>query len=501
MGCFPISVVTAQVLTDNSAVRLGDPRMASSAADVPKLKRQLFNKPAWSKPQASTATTDVFSRSHLTFVNVAEEERLKRKRRLEKKEAKLKAQGGSEKRETKRLRVSDDNSEDEDDEESRDAGQVQEKETEGAKQGEASSSSAATAKEPAEIPKAKSLAKAYEDTIAFARIQLEKTLSSNIIELGSDGESNVEQHIDDDLVVTEVMQKKPPQEDELDSDEEFPELVHKARERARLKRFQAEQATMNLSPTPIPDVDGVRSQTQHAVTPPLPPPPEPIIAILITSEIPNTEPLIVHRKISQSLKPVRIAWCHRQEFDVEITSSIILTWRGRRLYDVTTCRSLGIGVDADGNVLLKGEKDVLGEADRQIHMEAMTEKVFEEKKRMKDRERSPTIVEQDTQEVEVVNSEPKQEKQVRIILKAKGLPDQKLIVKLVCRSRSFYGRMSLTIGQSTTIQRVISAFRMEHKIDSAKEVSLRFDGERLEPSATVQESDLSDLDFIDAHIR
>lgn len=482
-------------------MRLGDPRMASSAADAPKPKRQLFNKPAWSKPQASTATTDVFSRSHLTFVNVAEEERLKRKRRLEKKEAKLKTQGGSEKRETKRLRVSDDSSEDEDDEESSDVGQVQEKKTEEAKQDEAGSSSAATAKEPAEVPKAKSLAKAYEDTIALARIQLEKTLSSNIIELGSDDESNVERHEDGDLVVTEVMQKKNPQEDELDSDEEFPELVQKARERARLKRFQAEQATMNLSPTLIPDVNGIQSQTQHAVTPPPPPPPEPIIAILITSEIPNTEPLIVRRKISQSLKPVRVAWCYRQGFDVEMTSSIILTWRARRLYDVTTCRSLGIGVDADGNVLLKGEKDVLGEADRQIHMEAMTEEMFEEKKRMKDCERSPITMEQDTSEIEVVNVEPKQEEQVRIILKAKGLPDQKLIVKLVCGLRSFYGGVCLMIGQSTTIQRVISAFRMEHKIDPAREVNLRFDGERLEPSATVQESDLSDLDFIDAHIR
>ena len=350
--------------------------------------------------------------------------------------------------------------------------------------------------------KAKSFAKVYEDTIALAKIQLEKALSSNIIERGNDDEPTSKQDEDADLVVTEVVQKKPQQEDGFDSDEEFPELVQKARERARLKRLQAEQTASNLSPTLTPDASGPQLHARRAATSPPPPPPEPIISILITSEIPNTDPLIVNRKISQPLKAVRVAWCHRQNFSDEMASSIILAWRRKRLYDVTTCRSLGIGIDADGNVLVKGAKDVLGEADRQIHMEAMTEEMFEEQKRAKNRERSPVPVEQDTDEFEAVNVAPaKKEEQVHIILKAKGLPDHKLIVKPVCRILSSRNELGLIFRETTTIQRMITAFRYHHELDSTREVNLMFDGERLEPSSTVGESELSDMDFIDVYIK
>ncbi|GKZ40163.1 hypothetical protein AbraIFM66950_002731, partial [Aspergillus brasiliensis] len=71
-------------------------------------------------------------------------------------------------------------------------------------------------------------------------------------------------------------------------------------------------------------------------------PKEPIVQILITSRIPNTRPLIVRRKMNQSLKDVRLAWCNRQHFNKEMQDSVFLTWKGKRLFDVTTCRSLGV---------------------------------------------------------------------------------------------------------------------------------------------------------------
>ncbi|KAE8320411.1 hypothetical protein BDV39DRAFT_44572 [Aspergillus sergii] len=102
---------------------------------------------------------------------------------------------------------------------------------------------------------------------------------------------------------------------------------------------------------------------------------DPVVQILITSKIENTKPLIVHRKMSQSLRDVRLAWCNCQSIPKEMQSFILLTWKGRRLFDVTTCRSLGINVPkglADspvyGDHVRHGSKE-----DIRIHMEAVIE--------------------------------------------------------------------------------------------------------------------------------
>ncbi|KAK5018564.1 hypothetical protein LTR16_012742, partial [Cryomyces antarcticus] len=62
----------------------------------------------------------------------------------------------------------------------------------------------------------------------------------------------------------------------------------------------------------------------------------------------------------------------------------------RRTYDVTTCKSLGIGVDGTGNVVIKGD-DNLSFADggegNKIHMEAVTEQIYREMRAEKEAER------------------------------------------------------------------------------------------------------------------
>lgn len=275
----------------------------------------------------------------------------------------------------------------------------------------------------------KSLSKRYETEFTAKK----KPLPSNIIDL--DDEDDPPEEDDNEIVeVTAVKRPEPPPEDDdfPPSDDEFAELARKAREKARRKRFEADV----LSPTPDPSRPGRPDDSFSGAKPahePTPPPavPDPVVSILITSRITNTTPLIVNRKVSQRLKDVRVTWCQRQGFTPDFTTTVFLTWRGKRLFDVTTCGSLGIGVDFNGKIVTKGQKDILGEEERQIHMEAMTEEILEEIQRMRRRKAD----EEGPEETEVQEQQPpapeKKEPQVRIILKAKGYSDLKLIVKPV----------------------------------------------------------------------
>ena len=221
------------------------------------------------------------------------------------------------------------------------------------------------------------------------------------------------------------------------SDEEYPELARRARERAKSKRLEATTNGSVSGPLvarqACTETDPLR--TCNIRQAPSPPPPDATVHIFITSKIPNTNPLIVQRKLFHSLKDVRMAWCGRQEFDEETTRSVFLTWRGKRLFDVTTCKSLGIGIDKDGNIVLKGEKDSLGEENRQIHMEAMTEEIFEGLRRSRENGTpyggAQAQIEGQTTKDGPTAAPQNKEEQIRVILKGKGYVDFKLQVRPV----------------------------------------------------------------------
>ena len=395
-------------------------------------KRSLFNKPAWSRPQDATSAVDFFSRSRQTYVDVAVEEERKRKRKLIAKQREATQKAAAETRESKRRCVesSDDNDH-----------SSSEGDRSGSDNGKGKSNRRAL-KEPS-VPKSASpakqdapptsLCKRYEDTVAASTVEPKRApVHSTVIDLDDDDD---EGHVipppeEDDAIVTIFKPKAPPEEDDYPpSDDEFAELARKAREKARRKRLEEETVSSVRDPAPSkgPYVPFHESQPGSKATPP---PPDPVVQILITSRIADTDPLIVQRRLGQRLKDVRVTWCQRQSFTPEFTSTVFLTWRGKRLFDVTSCKSLGIGVNSAGDIVTKGQKDMLGEEDRQIHMEAMTNEIFEEHKKTKQKEAAGEEA-KDEQVEEIVGVPPKPEAQVRIILKAKGFDDFKLIVKPV----------------------------------------------------------------------
>jgi len=420
------------------------PSRADSASKPAPLKRSLFNKPAWSRTQPIGDAVDIFRRSDQIYADIVAEEEKKRNRRLARKERKWATQNPDvAERAGKRRRISD-YSEDEGDRSSSDTGGEIDRPLELTKKSalilpepHATRTSAEKANRDGSP---NSLLKRYESTVTAAHnAQDPKALAQTVIDLDDDEEDHGGGRADDlPLVPPQAVYEKPNEAEEfLPSDEEeFPELARQAREKARLKRMEKEMdvsAVPESQSTTTSNQMFEASETSRQETLLPPPPLDPIVDILITSRLPNTKPLIVSRKLTQRLKDVRVAWCQRQGFSAEISAGVFLTWRGKRMFDVTTCRSLGIGVDTDGNVALRGERDVLGEGNRQIHMEAMTEEIMDEYKKEK-HNRAPRGAGHNDEEIV---DQPKPPEGTKIILRSKDYEDFKLIVKPVRVSHFF----------------------------------------------------------------
>lgn len=411
----------------------------SSKVEGKKPQKSLFNKPKWGAPKAITSETDLFSRSDRSYESfkLDEEERKRKKAERKLQEKSRESQVENSTREEKRRRLSNYNGDSQDK-----AKDVQENSGHENKQEACEDEKTATpSDEPVKSRQSpESLSERYETSVTQLNGKISKSKSTVAVDLGEDESNGVISPKDEDQVVVTQLQpkKKEEEEDPMPSDEEFPELARKAREQARRKRLESEKPDISspsqsqsysfgaggLSPN-LRDDSQVRSSKSAE------PAPAPVVNLLVTSNIPNTTPVIVRRKLTQRLKEVRLAWCGRQGFDESITTGVFLTWRGMRVFDVNSCKALGIGVDEDDNIVMDGEKDALGERERRIHMEVMTHEMFEEHKKAKLHAANQQYAEQHEIAEEVPPPEEKSEAEIRIIVRAKDLPDHKLIVRPV----------------------------------------------------------------------
>ncbi|KAL8954048.1 MAG: hypothetical protein Q9222_000105 [Ikaeria aurantiellina] len=465
-----------------------------SAAAQPSLKRPLFTKPSWVQKEDAGSATDFFRRSNQNYMNIATEAERKRQRKLARKA--LHQQHSSRRAEplAKRQRTSSESESDSDSAHSTNDGHSQN--ITASTQGVLSISQPSheddkTTTHPQQLNSPKSLSERYGTAIAVKEVASKQIpLPSNIIDLEGDEEvdeeDSSETREESPIEVIAVKRPAPNQDDDdlFHSDDEFAELARKARELAEKKKALANGST--VPPDPLSSIvkdQNIGPESNRSNARPASNIPDPTVSILITSRIPNTNPLIVNRKVSQRLKEVRLVWCQRQGFAPEFTTAVFLTWRGKRLFDVTSCKSLGVGVDANGKIVLKGQKDILGEEEGQLHMEAMTEELLEDYQRMKRQESH--VEEQRVTEMKAEQPPGEApEAQVRIILKAPGHSDFKLIVKPITR-----------------MSRIVGAFRSDKKIDESREVFLSFDGDRLAAESQVQDTELNDMDYVDVYVK
>ncbi|KAJ5948407.1 hypothetical protein N7454_001714 [Penicillium verhagenii] len=208
---------------------------------------------------------------------------------------------------------------------------------------------------------------------------------------------------------------------------------------------------------------------------------DPVVQVLITSEIPNTEPLIVHRKMSQSLGEVRSEWCKRQGFTTGTQSPVYLTWKGRRLFDVTTYRSLGIKPEKDTWALFHTDDDFdRGGKESRIHIVAVTD--------------NPLLLNQSgySPEVEPLPTTPP--------IPSNQQNEENELMKLTLRSPGL-GDLRIKARPKTLVSKLISAFRDKQNLSADQEVSLIFDGDRLDPSTCLGDHDIADLDLVDVQVK
>ena len=384
------------------------------------LKRNLFNKPSWSRPQALSNDTDLFHRSNHTYVDLAAEADRARKRKLARKERERARQNLAAERAGKRRRTSED---EDDDSSSDESSSPSTREEIKISPNQLKIDHVAPSTSPLKpIHSPKSLLRRYDAKVAAIKTgqeQRQEPTVSDVIDLEVEEDFSALPGQEPTEKAAVVKPVAPPDDDDQPaSDEEFPELARQAREKARGKRLEED----GISTT------GNSQHGKLSLHQPMPsiPQPDPTLQILITSKLDNTVPLIVSRRLSQRLKDVRLAWAKRQSFNNDFTDTVFLTWRGKRVFDVTTCRSLGITVDGIGRVSTKGAS--WEEEEGHIHMEAMTTRLLEAYKESKRNEIS-SQEDHATQESSVAVQG--QDAQVKIILKAKGLDDFKLQVRPV----------------------------------------------------------------------
>lgn len=277
-----------------------------------------------------------------------------------------------------------------------------------------------------------------------------------------------------------------------DDDEEFPELAAAARARANAakgniqSRLEARLAQLRKSRGASGQVDGAAASGNSgpAVKTEVD---DPVVKILITARIVDSTPLLLHRKTSQRLKDVRQFWCDKQEIggyplSKEVKDSFFLTFRGRKLFDSTTCRALGVSVKPNGELADDGD----GLEEGRIHLEAWTEELYQtSQKELEEirRKEAQDPQEQEEEEEVAVPVVVEEVTKVAVILSAKGLEDVKLRVR-----------------PTTKIQQMINKFRKDRGISEDRSVVLRFDGDELDPDTTVEEAEIEDLTKVDVYI-
>ncbi|XP_014552286.1 hypothetical protein COCVIDRAFT_41534 [Bipolaris victoriae FI3] len=214
-------------------------------------------------------------------------------------------------------------------------------------------------------------------------------------------------------------------------------------------------------------------------------PKAPITQLLITSRIPNTNPLMVKIRVDTFIEKPRKAWCAKQGLSPKDTDNVFFTWKGTRIYDSTSITRLGITVDDGGNVTVEGDTNIYDDVNLpKIHVEAWTNELYKEYKKEEAAAaaakmlaaEAPVVVEERTPTPEPTPVSTK----LRVILRAKGKAD-----------------FGLTVNPHTTIAHIASAYKSQTGVDKNQPITLMFDGDRLMPLDTVADYEMEDRDGIE----
>lgn len=220
------------------------------------------------------------------------------------------------------------------------------------------------------------------------------------------------------------------------------------------------------------------------------------IEIVITSTIEGSKPACFKFLFDKALRLARDSWVglqakNRVPLDLEPGDEIILTWRRKKVYNVSTLLSLGIRPRGDGRVATDASNrhgDGLRNGATRVHMEAWTPALFREMEQEEalQRRRDAGELSDDDRTPSSPVEPPQPEVKLRVILKARDLEPVKL-----------------TVRPETTVETLITGFRTQRAsaVGSDQEVVLRWDGEVLEEHMTMEDAEIDDMDTIEVYVK
>ncbi|KAF2710285.1 hypothetical protein K504DRAFT_405319 [Pleomassaria siparia CBS 279.74] len=207
-----------------------------------------------------------------------------------------------------------------------------------------------------------------------------------------------------------------------------------------------------------------------------------VVQLFITSDLPDTIPLLIKIKINTQIEKPLAAWCGRQGFSKEKMESIFLTWKDKHIYTTTTIARLGVSLDKDGFISVKDDPQIYDETNLpKIHLEAWTKELFEARKKEIAEEAAAKRKAAEALEEKEPTPEPVVEtSKIRLYLKSRDKPELKICV-----------------NSDTTVGHLTAAFKGKMAIPNDCPVTLMFDGERLKTLDTMLDAEIEDGDSIE----
>ncbi|KAL2200314.1 hypothetical protein P885DRAFT_28073 [Corynascus similis CBS 632.67] len=233
-----------------------------------------------------------------------------------------------------------------------------------------------------------------------------------------------------------------------------------------------------------------------------------VVEVLTTSRIEGCDrPVRTRCRMNQAVQIILRAWIDRTRnpqvvIPDDVAARMFLTWKGNKIYGHSTLASLGVRVDAHGRL-----RDNYGEGYTRdgLHLEVWTQEAYDAYQESRSKERQVKLgaaeyedydddiegggidgLRQGRDGAEQVSVVQQPKKRIRVVLKTKD-----------------HEPVKLTAGEDTSVEMLIEVFRDQRKIGPEWDVSMWFDGERLEEDSVVTDLDIDpdDVNQLEVHVK